>query len=395
VLEVAPEPEPTPVLEVAPEPEPTPVLEVAPGPEPAPVLEVAPEPEPVPVLEVAPEPEPVLEVAPEPEPVLEVAPEPEPVLEAAPLAPEPVLEATPVAEAEPHVNGAAPAGDPTSPPWPTRSELSEWHSADRADYVAWSWGSSSIEPYPELPPEAFAPEGVAPAPGEVAVFAAADAPAVEQGWPAPDRAPTEFDTNPLEDQAPLDGEVLEMSDAVEAPVLEAEPVLEATPILDAAPVLEAEPLLEADPLPMEEAPVTIDESEFVPGAVAPAPRPPPVVPGENRVIVHLVEGAVKRGTVQDIDLGAEAVVLHSQIGAENIRRERIKAVFFMLPPGAPAPQVEGSKLRITFHDGRQLVGYSDAYDGVSSGFFVIPADARTNTQRIYVYQGAIRTVARG
>jgi hypothetical protein len=232
-----------------------------------------------------------------------------------------------------------------------------------------------------------------------------------------------LEASPVLEEAP----VLEEEPVLEeAPVLEAEPVLEAAPILEEAPVLEAAPVIEATiesadevidvaevvedaPPPraatpsvvveegiLDEAPMQIDESEFDPSKPSRAAAAPAKLPGERRVILHMVEGSVKRGSVIDIDLGAASVQLHSQTGlAESIPRDRVKAIFFMLATGAPAPAIEGSKLRITFTDGRTLVGYTNHYDPQATGFFIIPADARTNTDRIYVFKSAVRSVANG
>ena len=76
-----------------------------------------------------------------------------------------------------------------------------------------------------------------------------------------------------------------------------------------------------------------------------------------------------------------------------ITTDGIKAIFFMLAPGEKAPAPEGRKVRVTFRDGRQVAGYSPDYREGAFGFFMIPADTRTNTGRIWVYQAAVRQVA--
>jgi hypothetical protein len=73
----------------------------------------------------------------------------------------------------------------------------------------------------------------------------------------------------------------------------------------------------------------------------------------------------------------------------------VKAIFFMLAPGEQAPAPEGKKVRVTFRDGRQVAGFSPDYREGSFGFFMIPADTRTNTGRIWVYQAAVRSVIVG
>jgi hypothetical protein len=122
---------------------------------------------------------------------------------------------------------------------------------------------------------------------------------------------------------------------------------------------------------------------------------PSFFPGTHRVVVHTVEGQVRRGALTDAELDAPAIALEVQPGGavESIPASRIKAVFFMLSPGEPPPQPEGKKVRVVFRDGRQVAGYSPDYDPHLAGFFMLPADTRTNTARIWVYREAVREVA--
>ena len=120
----------------------------------------------------------------------------------------------------------------------------------------------------------------------------------------------------------------------------------------------------------------------------------PEIRGEHRVILHTVEGQVKRGVLRDTKLDDETVGLEAQPGAiERIARPRIKAIFFMLPAGVKAPAPTGDKLRVTFKDGRQLAGFSSDHRGSGLGFFVVPADNRTNTERIFIYRASVEKVA--
>jgi hypothetical protein len=121
---------------------------------------------------------------------------------------------------------------------------------------------------------------------------------------------------------------------------------------------------------------------------------PMPIPGEHRVILHTMEGGVKRGSIRDADLAGEQVVLHTGAEAtESIPRGRVKAVFFMLAPGSRSPPTEGSKVRVTFRDGRQVAGFSKDFRKPGVGFFVVPADNRTNTERIFIYRHSVSGVA--
>jgi hypothetical protein len=103
---------------------------------------------------------------------------------------------------------------------------------------------------------------------------------------------------------------------------------------------------------------------------------------------------VKRGVLDDAELAAAALALGGGPGAaEAIPTDNVKAIFFMLAPGEQAPTPTGKKVRVTFRDGRQVAGFSPDYREDAVGFFMIPADTRTNTARIWVYQAAVRQVA--
>jgi hypothetical protein len=118
------------------------------------------------------------------------------------------------------------------------------------------------------------------------------------------------------------------------------------------------------------------------------------VSGEHRVILHTVEGQVKRGLIRDSDLNAELISLELAPGSvEKLSRTRVKALFFMLAPGEKPKPGTGDKLRVTFKDGRQVSGFSTDYKGTNVGFFVVPADSRTNTARIFIFRSAVDVVA--
>ncbi|HEX9506915.1 MAG TPA: hypothetical protein VF947_00830, partial [Myxococcales bacterium] len=117
------------------------------------------------------------------------------------------------------------------------------------------------------------------------------------------------------------------------------------------------------------------------------------VAGEHRVVVHLIDGQVKRGTVQDLDLTAGTVPLQSAPGVvDNIATDRLKAIFFMLAPGAPKTAPGGQKIRLTLQDGREVVGFSDDFKTGTPGFFLRPADERTNTARIFVPRWSVYSI---
>jgi hypothetical protein len=121
------------------------------------------------------------------------------------------------------------------------------------------------------------------------------------------------------------------------------------------------------------------------------------IEGEHRVIIHTMEGQVKRGVIRDVDLMDQAIPLEQQAGfaPERIPIGRVKAIFFMTQAGIRPPSPSGEKIRVTFRDGRQVAGFSSDYKASEIGFFMVPADTRTNTARIYVFRSSVQGIAAG
>ena len=157
----------------------------------------------------------------------------------------------------------------------------------------------------------------------------------------------------------------------------------------------------AEPMPAPVAPRVAVAAPSVPSAppsiavqAQPAAQQSVAVPGEHRVILHTIEGQVKRGAIKDARLGEPQLQLQlANGGNETLPRERVKALFFMLAPGARAPSTEGNKVRVTFRDGRQVAGFSKDHASQTAGFFVVPADNRTNTERIFIFRHAVQSIA--
>ncbi|MGZ6029048.1 MAG: DUF6982 domain-containing protein, partial [Myxococcaceae bacterium] len=162
------------------------------------------------------------------------------------------------------------------------------------------------------------------------------------------------------------------------------------------------------------APASLDVMDEDEGEGEPMPPPPPpatdvatgaevfggaylnptFVEGEHRVVLHTLEGQVRRGTVKDLDL-LDAVIRLAQPGRppEAIAADRVKAIFFMQEPGTAALPSAGRRIRVGFADGRQIVGFSEDVDSGEQGFFLVPADTRTHTARIYVFRAGVQSIS--
>ena len=129
----------------------------------------------------------------------------------------------------------------------------------------------------------------------------------------------------------------------------------------------------------------------------PAPDPfapsPSFVSGDHRIVLHTVKGQVLRGSLANANLANPELPLIQPNGAvARVPAEQVKAVFFMLPAGVHPPAAAGTRVRVTFGDGRQISGLSPDYSPDSHGFFVLPLDGRTHTARVWVYRAAVRQI---
>jgi hypothetical protein len=126
----------------------------------------------------------------------------------------------------------------------------------------------------------------------------------------------------------------------------------------------------------------------------------------NKVVVAYLDGRRSRGCVYDFSplkdvfrLVGEGDVAQ-QKGAE-IDLKDLKALFFVkdfrgdsryreskkIDDGKP-----GRKIEVTFSDGEKIVGTTQGYNPKSKGFFVFPADAKSNSMRIFVVNWNVRDV---
>lgn len=124
----------------------------------------------------------------------------------------------------------------------------------------------------------------------------------------------------------------------------------------------------------------------------------------NRIVARFADGRLLKGTTQDFAPTKDAFhVILSEGGARPIKVlvEELKAVFFVKDLiGNPAYHesrefngpVAGRRLQVTFADGEVLVGATPAYQVNRPGFFVVPADPRSNNDRVFVVSRAVRDV---
>jgi hypothetical protein len=125
----------------------------------------------------------------------------------------------------------------------------------------------------------------------------------------------------------------------------------------------------------------------------------------NRVVARFADGHIVKGTTRDFAVTRDFFhVIPAEPGAAPVRVSvpQLKAVFFVKDHTGNKDYnerkafdklVPGRKLQVTFRDGEVLVGSSTAYDAARPGFFMTPADPKSNNDRIYVVMKAVRSVS--
>ncbi|HEY2953902.1 MAG TPA: hypothetical protein VGK89_01490 [Candidatus Eisenbacteria bacterium] len=134
------------------------------------------------------------------------------------------------------------------------------------------------------------------------------------------------------------------------------------------------------------------------------------MPELNRIVAHALNGKLIKGTTQDFSPNRPLFHIQLADGSENaeVRSRNIKAVFFVKEfdgdhtrhdikgfMSGPGETAHGKKIAVRFKDGELLCGYSLTYSQEREGFFMFPADPKSNNIRIYVMVAATVEVKAG
>lgn len=129
----------------------------------------------------------------------------------------------------------------------------------------------------------------------------------------------------------------------------------------------------------------------------------------NRIVARYQDGHTEKGVTNDFLPVKDVFHLlpwESNPGAKplEVRVAELKALFFVkeyagdpthqeLQEFEPALPVPGRKIRVVFNDGEILIGTTQGYQPGRPGFFVLPADRRSNNERCFVVAAAAREVS--
>lgn len=149
-----------------------------------------------------------------------------------------------------------------------------------------------------------------------------------------------------------------------------------------------------------------DARVAVPRIAAELSEPGAASAGWQKIVVRYTEGRILKGFTQDFSASRTQFSLWPSIDAGAHERvivpmARLKAVFFVREFAGDPDYVEqktfdqalhGRRIEVTLHDDEVVVGTTLSYRPDCTGFFVSPADPRTNNLRVFVVANAVRLV---
>ncbi len=123
---------------------------------------------------------------------------------------------------------------------------------------------------------------------------------------------------------------------------------------------------------------------------------------QNKVVVKYQDGTLKKGETRDFQPNKETFHLN-QLNDEilTIVMDKLKAVFFVKDFTGNKDYNEiyddvvaggGRKVQVKFFDGEVMIGYAQVFMPKRSGFFIIPADKKSNNERVYIVNSATESI---
>jgi hypothetical protein len=123
----------------------------------------------------------------------------------------------------------------------------------------------------------------------------------------------------------------------------------------------------------------------------------------NKVVIHLLDGEIIKGTAQSPSLSDEIITVHTIDNEfKKIKADKVKAVYFVKDwEGNPdyrektsVPREKenyGNIIRLEFKDG-EILEARIQYLPHTKGFYITPPDINSNNKRIYVRRSALKEI---
>jgi hypothetical protein len=127
----------------------------------------------------------------------------------------------------------------------------------------------------------------------------------------------------------------------------------------------------------------------------------------SSVVARFVDGRVLKGTTYDFAPNKPTFHLHGVRDASErglvVSVASLKALFFVKSCDGNPRHVEdldvakaagqGRRIVVTFTDDEMIAGFTTGYAKDKQGFFVVPADPRSNNARVYVVTASVKRIA--
>ena len=129
---------------------------------------------------------------------------------------------------------------------------------------------------------------------------------------------------------------------------------------------------------------------------------------QNKIVIHYTDGRLEKGITTDFFPNKETFHVELPAAPQGSRPKEVhvatlKAVYFVKDfEGNPyyndrqefesGKNVPGRKIKVVFKDGEVMVGTTNGYQPDRPGFFIVPADEKSNTDRCFVVTRATSEV---
>jgi hypothetical protein len=139
-------------------------------------------------------------------------------------------------------------------------------------------------------------------------------------------------------------------------------------------------------------------------AAAPQAAPKAPLKSWQKVIARFRDGRLVRGYTTDFHPSKPQLHLSAEPNSSEtlfLHLSQLKALFFVRDFTGDQMRVDcqafgetpqGRKVAVTFNDGETLIGSTLGYRGEGNGFFMHPADTKSNNLRVFVAPGATQEV---
>ena len=129
----------------------------------------------------------------------------------------------------------------------------------------------------------------------------------------------------------------------------------------------------------------------------------------NKVVARFTDGRTVKGLTNDF--APDKAKFHVNPGEPasgaarlELSTAELKALYFVKDYAGDPKHTEektfdqsqrllGRKIRVIFNDGEEMVGTTQGFQPGRPGFFVIPADPESNTDRCYVVSSATKSIS--